>query len=70
MSVWPVCLLSPGVADRGHRKEVALSTVPLPDDPSIEQLRKQAKELRDLARAGVAGALELVAAHHLTALTR
>jgi hypothetical protein len=39
-------------------------TVPLPDDPSLEQLRKQAKDLRDLARAGLPGALELVAAHH------
>jgi len=41
-----------------------LSTVPLPDDPSLEQLRKQAKDVRDLARAGVPGALDLVAAHH------
>jgi len=39
-------------------------SVPLPDDPSLEQLRKQAKDLRDLARAGLPGALELVAAHH------
>jgi ankyrin repeat protein len=38
--------------------------VPLPDEPSLEQLRKQAKDLRDLARAGVQGALDLVAAHH------
>jgi ankyrin repeat protein len=38
--------------------------VPLPDNPSLEQLRKQAKDLRDLARAGLPGALELVAAHH------
>ncbi|HEY7276221.1 MAG TPA: ankyrin repeat domain-containing protein [Trebonia sp.] len=41
-----------------------MPTVPLPDDPSLEQLRKQAKDLRDLARAGLPGALELVAAHH------
>ena len=41
-----------------------MSTVPLPDDPSLEQLRKQAKDLRDLARVGAPGALELVAAHH------
>src|SRR5579862_1711269 len=63
-----MCLLSAGVADRRLRKEVALPTAPvtapLPDDPSLEQLRKQAKQLRDLARAGVPGALELVAAHH------
>jgi hypothetical protein len=36
-------------------------SVPLPDNPSLEQLRKQAKDLRDLARAGLPGALELVA---------
>ncbi len=41
-----------------------MPTVPLPDDPSLEQLRKQAKDLRDLSRAGVRGALDLVAAHH------
>ena len=40
-----------------------MATVPLPDDPSFEQLRKKAKDLRDLARAGVPGALELIAAH-------
>ncbi len=47
-----------------QRKDVAMPTVPLPDDPNLEQLRKQAKDLRDLARAGVPGALELVATHH------
>jgi Ankyrin repeats (3 copies) len=41
-----------------------LPTVPLPDDPSFEQLRKQAKDLRGLAGAGVPGALDLVAEHH------
>src|SRR5215831_10041815 len=41
-----------------------MATLPLPDDPNFEQLRKQAKDLRDLARAGVAGALDLVAEHH------
>jgi hypothetical protein len=38
--------------------------VSLPDDASLEQLRKQAKDLRDLARAGVPGALDLVAEYH------
>jgi ankyrin repeat protein len=38
--------------------------VSLPDDASLEQLRKQAKDLRDLARAGVPGALHLVAEYH------
>ena len=41
-----------------------MPAVPLPDNPSLEQLRKQAKDLRDLAGAGVPGALDLVAAHH------
>src|SRR5580704_1583341 len=38
--------------------------VSLPDDASLEQLRKQAKDVRDLARADVPGALALVAEHH------
>jgi ankyrin repeat protein len=38
--------------------------VSLPDDASLEQLRKQAKDLRDLARAGIKGAVELIAEYH------
>ena len=41
-----------------------MPSVSLPDDASLEQLRKQAKDVRDLARAGVPGALDLVAEHH------
>ncbi|HEX9042818.1 MAG TPA: ankyrin repeat domain-containing protein [Trebonia sp.] len=41
-----------------------MATARLPDDPSFEQLRKQAKDLRDLSRAGSQGALDLVGAHH------
>jgi ankyrin repeat protein len=41
-----------------------VATARLPDDPSFEQLRRQAKDLRDLSRAGVQGALDLVGAHH------
>jgi hypothetical protein len=41
-----------------------LPAAALPDDPSLEQLKKQAKDLRDLAGAGVPGALDLVGAHH------
>jgi hypothetical protein len=48
----------------GVRKEVAIPTVPLPDDPNVEQLRKQSKELRDQSRRGVPEALELVAEYH------
>ena len=45
-------------------KGVEVPSFSLPDDASFEQLRKQAKDLRDLAGAGVPGALELVAANH------
>jgi ankyrin repeat protein len=41
-----------------------VATARLPDDPSFEQLRKQAKDLRDLSRANLPGALDLVGAHH------
>ncbi|MFE0461110.1 ankyrin repeat domain-containing protein [Kitasatospora sp. NPDC058965] len=41
-----------------------MATVRLPDDPSFEHLRKQAKDLRDRARSGVPEALALVGAHH------
>jgi ankyrin repeat protein len=41
-----------------------MATVPLPDDPSLDQLRKQATDLRNLSQAGVPGALDLVGAHH------
>jgi ankyrin repeat protein len=41
-----------------------MPTVPLPDDPDIQQLRKQAKELRDQSRRGVPEVLELVAECH------
>jgi len=41
-----------------------VATARLPDDPSFEQLRRQAKDLRDLSRAGLQGALDLVGAHH------
>jgi ankyrin repeat protein len=41
-----------------------MATARLPDDPSFEQLRKQAKDLREFSRAGLQGALDLVGAHH------
>src|ERR1700735_2763551 len=41
-----------------------MPSVSLPDDASLEQLRKQAKDVRELARAGVPGALDLVAEYH------
>jgi hypothetical protein len=36
-----------------------MPSVTLPDDASLEQLRKQAKDVRDLGRAGVREALDL-----------
>lgn len=41
-----------------------MSTVPLPHEPSLEQLRNQARRLQRSVRAGDPVALELVAAHH------
>jgi hypothetical protein len=41
-----------------------VATARLPDDPSFEQLRRQAKDVRDFSRAGLQGALDLVGAHH------
>lgn len=41
-----------------------MPTIPLPEDPSLEQLRKQAKELRDQAAAGAPAATELVVEFH------
>ncbi len=41
-----------------------MTSVPLPDDPKLEDLRREAEDLRDLAGAGVPAALDLVGAHH------
>jgi hypothetical protein len=41
-----------------------VATVRLPDNPSLTQLRKLAKDIRDLARAGDEGVLALVGEHH------
>ncbi len=41
-----------------------MPSVSLPDDASLEQLRKQARDLFNLAQAGVPGALALVAEYH------
>ncbi len=41
-----------------------MPSVSLPDDASLERLRKLAKDLRNLAQAGVPGALDLVAEYH------
>ncbi len=41
-----------------------MSTVPLPNDPNLEQLRKRARGLQRSVRAGDVVALESVASHH------
>jgi hypothetical protein len=41
-----------------------MPTVPLPDEPRLEQLRKQAKDLRASVLAGDPGALAEVAEHY------
>lgn len=41
-----------------------MSTVPLPDKPSLEGLRGEARELQRSVRAGDPGAREIVGAHH------
>ncbi len=44
-------LLSAGVADRpAARKEAAVATASLPQDPDLDQLRKQARELQRAVR--------------------
>jgi ankyrin repeat protein len=48
----------PGIADRPvERKEVAVPTASLPQDPDLEQLRKQARELQRAVRKGQPEAL-------------
>lgn len=41
-----------------------MPTRPLPNDPSLEYLRKEAKRLRDAVRAGDAAAVDLVREFH------
>jgi ankyrin repeat protein len=50
------------IADRGHNGEEAVVTASLPPAPSLEQLRKQAKDLARAHRAGDAEAVARVAA--------
>jgi hypothetical protein len=54
----------PGDADRGRGKEVAVSTTPLPDDPDLDQLRRQAKELRRAEGIPLAQAQLRIARRH------
>jgi ankyrin repeat protein len=45
-------------------KEVAMPTVPLPDDPDLDQLRKRARELQRAVRDGEPQALAIAEEHH------
>jgi ankyrin repeat protein len=54
----------PDDADLGHREEAAMPANPLPANPSLEQLRKKAKELRDQVRTGHPKFTEVVRALH------
>src|SRR5258708_30916545 len=47
----------------GTEKEVAMPAVPLPERPSLEQLKKQARLLQRSVRSGHPKALALVAEH-------
>ena len=42
---------------------------PLPSNPNLEQVRNNAKALRDLVRGGFAGAIDLVREHHPASAT-
>jgi ankyrin repeat protein len=56
----------PDDADRRHAKGVAVPTptLPLPDEPSFEQLRNQARELQRAVRSGAPEALAEVVERH------
>jgi ankyrin repeat protein len=58
-------LLSTGTADRPvERKEVAVPTASLPQDPDLDQLRAQARELQRAVRNGAPAALTRVTKWH------
>ena len=58
-------LLSIGTADRPvEREEAAMATAALPQDPDLDQLRTQARELQRAVRAGAPTALTRVAKWH------
>src|SRR3954452_9148457 len=54
----------PASRTAGPVKEVAMPTVPLPDDPDLDQLRKRARELQQAVREGEPQALAIAAEHH------
>jgi hypothetical protein len=53
----------PGRRTAGTEKEIAMPTVPLPEYPSLEQLKKQARLLQRAVRSGHPKAVALVAEH-------
>src|SRR5215813_6524990 len=63
-TIMPPFLLRPRDADRWSSEGVAVPVVPLPAEPNLGQLRKQAKDLRRAVLAGDTGALAKVAEFH------
>ncbi|MCO1659787.1 hypothetical protein [Pseudonocardia humida] len=57
--------LRPDRRTAGAEKEIAMPTIPLPERPSVEQLKKQAKALQRAVRSGDPRAVALIAEHHL-----
>jgi hypothetical protein len=51
-------------ADIGREEGAIVPVVPLPSNPNVDRLRATAKDLRDLVRAGVEGAVATVREHH------
>ena len=61
----PLFLFRPDHADtRADTKGVPMPTAPLPENPSLEHLKSQAKLVRDLIRSGDDGALSMVDEFH------
>ncbi len=61
----PLFLFRPDHADtRADTKGVPMPTAPLPENPSLEHLKNQAKLVRDLIRSGDDGALSMVDEFH------
>ncbi len=61
----PLFLFRPDHADiRADTKGVPMPTAPLPENPSLEHLRSQAKLVRDLIRSGDDGALSMIDEFH------
>ena len=54
----------PEHADIGHEEGTAMPVCGLPNNPNLARLKATAKDLRDLVRAGIDGAIDTVREHH------